>query len=215
MSTVLGRIARWILNHKLFSSHSKSDKTKEVSELDYSDQIKSDWNQQFTQTEDESEWTEEEDGWYDDNRKKALGPDGPITYRVIKEFTNEFASEENRYTEKVLWQGKNVDELSRSYPPSDVSDADSLAYAELEEGYIRWHYRFESQMEDGTWQKCEDPRNRDFVTDEFLDREREIDLENRRRFPGDYYVEDDNDEDYPYMDDDFPDECDERYDDEE
>lgn len=201
MNTVLSRIGQWILNLSLFLSHYKSDKPEEVLELDYKEPKKSDWSHQFDQTEDEFDWTEEEDDWYDDNRKKAIGPDGPITYRVIQEFTNDFTSEENRYTEKVHWQGKNVDELSRSYPPSSVWGADSLSYAELEDGYLRWDYRFESLTEDGTWQKCEDPRNRDFITDEFREREREIDLENRQRFPGDYITNDDEDsQDYPYED---------------
>ena len=124
------------------------------------------------------------------------------TYRVVEILTDEFARK-NKVTEKVIWQGEDIDALSKKYPPSKVWGADQLRHHEIEDGYVRWHYRFECQNSDQTWSECTDPRHN--VDDpEFRALEREIDEENRRMFPGDY-EEDYGDCEDPFDDDQWAD----------
>jgi hypothetical protein len=114
------------------------------------------------------------------------------TYRVVKIFSNDFTGEKN--IETTIWEGLDIDQLSKAYPPSKVFGADDLTHHEIEDGWIRWDYRFERQNADGKWVKCKDPRHP--VSDPaFRQLEREIDKENRLRFPGDYADDDDEGED--------------------
>lgn len=116
-------------------------------------------------------------------------------YRVIAILTNDFGAYNHGHPSKVdetiKWSGTDVDELSRQYPPSNVFGADPLGHSEIEDGLIRYDYRFERQSEDGSWEEIDDPRHR--ITP-LTTLEREIDAENRRLFPGDYITEDDDDD---------------------
>ncbi len=108
--------------------------------------------------------------------------------RVIAILTNDFGAYNNgsepKVTESVKWIGDDANSLSREYPPSDIWGADELGHSEVEDGLIRFDYRFERQLADGSWVKIDDPRAR--ITP-VTEREREIDAENRRLYPGDYF----------------------------
>lgn len=118
------------------------------------------------------------------------------SYRVIRITTNDFGKfnngSESKIDEAVLWEGTDTVKLSEKYPPSEIMFADPLSHSEIEDGLIRTDYRFERQLEDGSWEKINDPRQR--VTP-MTEMEREIDDENRRLFPGDYITEDEDDYD--------------------
>jgi len=107
-------------------------------------------------------------------------------------------------SETTVWQGTDVDKLSRQFPPSEIWGADPLGHKEIEDGWIRWDTRFERLLEDGTWEKIDDPRRR---LTPLTDLEREIDAENRRLFPGDYLTDDDDDG-YDSYDDSYEDDYD-------
>lgn len=96
-------------------------------------------------------------------------------------------------TERVKWQGEDVDELSALYPPSKVDGVDDLWHREIDDGLIRWDCRFEQQQPDGSWIEIKDPRRRPLkVSEGFLALEAAIEEENRRLFPGDYMDEGDS-----------------------
>jgi hypothetical protein len=123
---------------------------------------------------------------------------GPLKYRVIK-LTSIGAGDNAKHTREIIWQGSDIDELSRSYPPSQIFGADPLGYSEIEGGHIRFTYHFERYMPEGEgWFAVEDPRRRITPTTQL---EREIDAENRRLYPGDYEQEDpyEDYEDYDYQ----------------
>lgn len=110
-----------------------------------------------------------------------------VQYRVVKVTTDSFG----KYTQgkasdvvrEIIWQGSDTAELSRQYPPSEIFGADPLSHSEIEDGLIHFDYRFEHQVEDGSWKRIKDPRRR---LTPVTTLEREIDAENRRLFPGDY-----------------------------
>lgn len=121
-------------------------------------------------------------------------------YRVVKITTDDF--KDGKKTEKVIWQGTGVSVLNAKHRRSEVFGADDLKHHEIEDGWIRFGFRFERQSDGGEWVECDDPRPKSaFMTA----LEREIDSENRRLYPGDY----ENDYDY----DDYDDDYDDRYDD--
>ena len=124
-------------------------------------------------------------------------------YRVIQIVTNDF--EGGKKTEEPIWQGEDIDALSRKHPPSEIFGADSLKHNEFEDGWIRNDFRFERQLEDGTWEECPDPRRR--LSHGRSDLEREVEAENRRLFPGDY-IDEYSDPCYDYHDDDYYDDDD-------
>lgn len=109
------------------------------------------------------------------------------TIRVIEIMITDFGLYNyglpSEITETVEWSGTDINELSRLYPPSNVFGADPLGRSEIEDGLIRYSYRFERQSEDGSWVVIDDPRRRLTPTTEF---ERAADAENRRDFPGDF-----------------------------
>lgn len=117
-------------------------------------------------------------------------------YRVIKILTDDFAS---KITESVYWEGPDTDELSLKYPPSGVYRADRLGDQEIEDGWIRWRFRFESLNKNNKWVECEDFRTR--LNDDYSEIERQVHQENLRMFPGDYLVEEEEELPYPYWDD--------------
>jgi len=86
-------------------------------------------------------------------------------------------------SEVVIWEGEDIIELSREYPPSKIYSADPLGHCEFEDGYIMDDYHFE-KLEDGAWIKIEDPRVR--LNKELTWLEIETERENRKMFPGDY-----------------------------
>jgi hypothetical protein len=118
-----------------------------------------------------------------------------IHYRVIEILTNDFGAHNHGHLSKVdettKWSGTDLEELSLTYPPSNIFGADPLGHSEIEDGLIRYDYRFEQQSEDGTWEKIDDPRRR--ITP-VTSLELEIDAENRRLFPGDYITDDEEGE---------------------
>ena len=113
-------------------------------------------------------------------------------FRVIEIMKNDFgaynAGTPTDITETVKWEGDDTTELSEKYPPSEVFGADPLGHAEIEDGMIRYDYRFE-QMVDGKWVEIDDPRVR--LQNGLTTVEREQEAENRRLFPGDYFDEED------------------------
>jgi hypothetical protein len=90
----------------------------------------------------------------------------------------------NELTPVIIWIGLDPEMLSTKYPPSEIFGADALSRKEFDNGDVIVTHWFEQQAPDGSWQKCYDPRIR--LNPERTDIEREIDAENRRRFPGDY-----------------------------
>lgn len=109
-------------------------------------------------------------------------------YRVIEILVNEFSSEKPK--ESVKWEGSDVLELSKKYPPSEIFGADELSQHGIEGGSVRWSYRFEIEI-DGLWVPIVDPRVR--LKSGLSDLERAIDAENRRDFPGDFVEYDEDD----------------------
>ena len=109
----------------------------------------------------------------------------PHNIRVVS--TTEIGFVDPQVSETVIWQGQDADQLSREFPPSEIWGADPLGHKEIEDGWIRMDKRFERQLEDGTWEEIDDPRRRLTPITEY---EREIDAENRQRFPGDYITVD-------------------------
>lgn len=111
----------------------------------------------------------------------------PINYRVISIMTDEFGKYNHGHPAKIVetikWSGNDIDELSRKYPPSEIYGADPLEHKEIEDGLIRFDYRFERQSDDESWEEIGDPRRR--ITP-LTSLERAIEAENRRDFPGDY-----------------------------
>ena len=100
---------------------------------------------------------------------------------------------ENKPSTSIVWQGTNITELSKAYPPSDILFADELGHSEIDGGHIRMDYSFE-KFEDGQWIEIDDPRVR--LDPTLTARERAIDKENRDAFPGDYGLADDEDDQY-------------------
>lgn len=131
--------------------------------------------------------------WLEVGEKIANRP----LYRVIRITTNDFKDGEK--SERVIWQGEDLDALSREYPPSEIFEADFLKHHEIEDGWVRFDFRFERQKEDGAWEVCKDPRRR--TSTSLTPLEREVDAYNRRRYPGDY-MDDDYDDGYDDYDDD-------------
>ena len=107
--------------------------------------------------------------------------------RVVQSTTNDFGPHNGtgpqRVDTKVIWQGSDIDELSREYPPSQIFGADPLGHNEIEDGLIRLDYSFESQTGEDSCEKIDDPRRS--ITP-MTETEREIDAENRCLYPGDY-----------------------------
>lgn len=118
-------------------------------------------------------------------------------YRVIAVLTNDVGvhnyGHASQVEETIMWSGTDVDELSRQYPPSDIFGADPLGHSEIEDGLIRYDYRFEWQSGDGSWEQIDDPRRR--ITP-MTNLELAIDAENRRLFPGDFGLADDDQDEY-------------------
>ena len=110
------------------------------------------------------------------------------TFRVVSTTTTGFQDPTIHHS--IVWQGSDIDELSREYPPSEIWGADPLGHSEIEDGWIRMDYSFEQQLPDGSWEEIDDPRRR---LTPMTDYEREIDAENRRLYPGDYITDDDCD----------------------
>lgn len=102
-------------------------------------------------------------------------------YRVIATTTTGFVDPVVKSI--VKWEGSDLDQLSRDYPPSEIFGADELFQKEIEDGYIITRFSFEKQNEDGSWSLIDDPRRR--ITP-LTNLEIEMDAENRRLFPGDY-----------------------------
>lgn len=119
-------------------------------------------------------------------------------YRVVKITTNDFGQETTK-TEEVIWEGTDVvGDLNSMYRRSSVYGADLLTHHEIEDGWIRFGFRFERQNPDGEWVKIDDPRP---ISTKKTRLEQEIDAENRRQYPGDYMEEEPWDYD-DYFDDD-------------
>ena len=119
-------------------------------------------------------------------------------YQVIMILTNDFGAYNrglpSQVEESVTWSGSDLDALSRKFPPSEIYRADPLGHVEIEDGLIRFDYRYERQIEDGSWEEISDPRRRITPITDF---EREIDEENRFLYP------DDNIEDEEFDDSDW------------
>lgn len=99
-------------------------------------------------------------------------------YRVICK-SKFFGSE----SEKIIWEGKDLVELSKKYPPSKIFRANPFCHKEFEDGYIVEDYHFE-KLEGGEWVKISDPRKR--IDERLTQHEIETERENRRMFPGDH-----------------------------
>ncbi len=123
------------------------------------------------------------------------------TIRVVKTTTNDFNTD-SPITENVIWEGANIKALSKKFPKSEVFGADDLGHHEIEDGWIRWDYRFE-RITDGQWVAIKDPRV-EIYDPKHAEREAAIDAENRRMFPGDY----DNGDDDDWRDDEMDDHVD-------
>lgn len=95
----------------------------------------------------------------------------------------------------TFWEGSDIAELSKAYPPSQVLFADPLGHSELEGGHIRTDYTFERYV-NGMWIEIDDPRVR---LTPLTATEMAIDAINRHQFPGDYL--DEEEEFDPYGDD--------------
>jgi hypothetical protein len=123
-------------------------------------------------------------------------------FRVVKTTTNDFGKEQS-ITVLEVWSGTDLEVLSEQYPPSDVFGADPLGHAQIEDGWIRWNYTFETrENESKEWEQIPDPRTRLNAT--MSDLEAAIDAENRRLYPGDYddgYDEYDDYEEFDREDD--------------
>ena len=107
-------------------------------------------------------------------------------YRVIAVRTIGFVDATT--TETIRWIGDTVAELQKQYPSSEIFGADPLGHHEIEDGWIRTDYRFESNLS-GSWAEIVDPRPESGER-ELTNYERAIDEENRRRYPGDYMDDD-------------------------
>jgi hypothetical protein len=113
-------------------------------------------------------------------------PNGQITLRVIKITESDFVApgvQKPEVTEQTVWEGNDVRELSRQFPPSNIEGADELGHHEIESGFIRFDHRFE-RLQGGRWAKISDPRVR--LDPALSEAEEAIDAENRRLFPGDF-----------------------------
>jgi hypothetical protein len=110
-------------------------------------------------------------------------------YRVVSTTTTGFV--DPKVDTSIVWEGSDIDELSREYPPSNIMFADPFDQKEIENGFIITRFTFERQLEDGSWEEIDDPRRRLTPVTAY---ERAIDAENRRDFPGDYITEDDEDD---------------------
>lgn len=114
-----------------------------------------------------------------------------MTYRVVRITTNDFGpfnqTGPTQIDESVFWTGDSIEELSRAFPPSKVFGADRLGHTEIEDGLIRFDYRFEQEV-DGEWVQIDDPRVR--LNSALTEIEKAQDAENRRLYPGDFITED-------------------------
>ena len=110
--------------------------------------------------------------------------------RVVSIHTDDHATP-SKITETIKWSGEHVDDLEDEYPPSAIFGADPLGHREIENGWLRWDYRFEELEDNGDWTQIDDPR--EVGKRELTDIEREIEAQNRRDFPGDYLTEADDD----------------------
>ncbi len=124
-----------------------------------------------------------------------------LLYRVLRITTNSF-QDPPEVTEGEVWSGESTRELSELHPPSQIFGADDLGSSQIEDGWIKFHHRFE-KLENGAWVECRDPRVRLVIG--MTELEQEIDRENRRDFPGDYDEDDPDrsgeDDDELYLDD--------------
>ena len=102
------------------------------------------------------------------------------TYRAISTMTIEF--DNTKITTTTVCQGSDITAFSRKYPPSDMLFADLIDHSEIAVAFISTDYRFERQLEDGSWEKCNDPRRR--ITPKVA-RERGMDAQNSRDPLGD------------------------------
>ena len=105
-------------------------------------------------------------------------------YRVLATTTIGFVDPNVDVT--VKWEGTDIDQLSRAFPPSDVFGADDLFQKEIEDGFIITRFTFERSLADDIWEETKDPRRRLTPITAY---ERAIDEENRRLYPGDYITE--------------------------
>ena len=111
---------------------------------------------------------------------------GHMTLRVIKITESDFTAsgvQKPEITEQTVWEGNDVRELSRQFPPSNIMGADELGRHEIEDGWIRFDHRFE-RLQGGRWVKIGDPRVH--LDPALTETEAAIDAENRRLFPGDF-----------------------------
>lgn len=118
--------------------------------------------------------------------RHAAATNGQITLRVIKVTESDFVAPgalRPEVTEQTVWEGNDVRELSRQFPPSNIMGADELGHHEIEDGWIRFDHRFE-RLQGGRWVKISDPRIR--LDPALTEDEEAIDAENRRLFPGDF-----------------------------
>lgn len=111
-----------------------------------------------------------------------------MTYRVIRLTTNDFGAyrpgKPSVITEAVIWTGPSVERMSEQFPPSSVYDADPLGHSEIEDGLIRFDYRFEQGYGED-WEEIPDPRVR--LDQALSSSEKAQNAENRRLYPGDFY----------------------------
>ena len=117
-------------------------------------------------------------------------------YRVVKTEIDYFVTPAQVKT-AIVWEGTDTISLSRKYPPSNIHGADDLGLHFIEDGYITWFHHFE-KLVGGVWVECPDPRVR--LTVGLTDLEQELVQESRRLFPGDYDLDEMNDEE-DYFDD--------------
>ena len=97
--------------------------------------------------------------------------------RVVEIFTGGFVSP--TVTEKVIWEGTSVEELSRDYTPSTESSCDKLKSYEAENGLLRCDFKYK-HIENGEWVEIDDPRVRNTPP---TAREQRLIDERRRRYP--------------------------------
>lgn len=120
-------------------------------------------------------------------------------YRVVKTTSDHFGEfnhgSEVKRLEQELWKGSDTSELSKQYPPSEIFGADPLSHSEIEDGLIRFDYDFQ-ELQEGEWVTISDPRIRHQAG--LTELEREIDAENRRRYPGDFVDEEPDYDDHYY-----------------
>jgi hypothetical protein len=79
------------------------------------------------------------------------------TYRVMKQFG--MWTTKHQDEPEILWEGKDVQELARKYHRfgRSITSDPLFPYYQHDDGFEVRHW-FEKQKEDGTWERCNDPR---------------------------------------------------------